>query len=79
MLSEELRFNQKLVHHSALYRYPLLQGKGEGIDMTWCVIIDNKAIERKGDNYPVYEVPQGRMVLLDEFVWELSIAAARRL
>jgi hypothetical protein len=69
MLNEDIEFNRKLITDWMLYRYRLLDQEGEGIDLTWCVVIDNEQIERKGDNYPVYEVPEGKMVLLDEFVW----------
>ena len=50
MLSDELAFNLKLTQHLALYRYPLWDEDGDGIDMTWCVFIDDDAIERRGDN-----------------------------
>ena len=69
MLNEDLKFNQKLITDWVLYRYPLFDQEGDGIDLTWCVIIDNERIERRGDSYPVYEVPEGKMALLDEFVW----------
>ena len=69
MLTEELKFNQKLINDISIYRYPLMEQKGDGVELTWCVVIEDGKIERKGDNYPVYEVPSGRIVLLDECVW----------
>ena len=69
MLTKELAFNQGLINEISIYRYPLMEQEGEGVDLTWCVAIDNDKIERKGDNYPIYEVPSGRIVLLDECVW----------
>jgi hypothetical protein len=69
MLTPDLEFNQKLVVHSTVYRYQLWEQPGDGIDMTWCIILDDEKIPRKGDNFPVYEVPPGKLVLLDEFVF----------
>ena len=69
MLSANLEFNRKLIGEICLYRYPLMEQEGDGVDLTWCVIIDDNKIERKGDDYPIYEVPSGKIVLLDEFVW----------
>jgi hypothetical protein len=72
MLSDDLEFNRRLAVHSCLYRYPLWEEDGEGVDMTWCVVLDDEEIERKGDSFPVYEIPEGRLALLDEFVWSMS-------
>jgi hypothetical protein len=69
MLSESLAFNRKLVKDAVLYRYPLWDADGDGVDMTCYVEIDNEKIPRRGDCYPVYEVPEGKLVLLDQFAW----------
>lgn len=69
MLTNELVFNKDLINEISVYRYPLMEQEGDGVDLTWCVAIDNDKIERKGDNYPIYEVPSATIVLLDEFVW----------
>jgi len=69
VLGEALAFNQKLVKDARVYRYPLWDAEGDGVDLTWHVPIDNENIPRRGDCYPVYEVPAGKLVLLDHFVW----------
>ncbi|HUT74896.1 MAG TPA: hypothetical protein VM221_08720 [Armatimonadota bacterium] len=68
MLTPDLEFNRSLTRDLTLYRYPLLDEEGEGVDLTWYAEV-SVHLPRRGDTYPVYEVPAGKVVLLDEFVF----------
>lgn len=72
MLTEKLKFNRQLIRSYTLYEC-FADDKTIEKELSFHVLL-SKNIERKGDSFPVYEVPQNKTIWLSD--WSFCIGGS---